>query len=68
MPEKNVHNVSQSHVSINENTTGNSFNNKVTTAQGPTGDDNEIESHIAWTLEMLMNDGDISMTMMNGLK
>ena len=28
--------------------------------QGPTDDDNEIESRKAWTMEMLMNDGNIS--------
>ena len=34
--------------------------------QGPTGDDDKIESWKVWTMEMLMNDGDISMTMMSG--
>ena len=33
MPDENVHNVSQSDLSIKENTTGNSFNNEVTTVQ-----------------------------------
>ena len=37
-----------------------------TVAQGPTGDDDENKSWKAWTMEMLMNDGDISTTMMNG--
>ena len=37
-----------------------------TVVQGPTGDDDENESWKAWTMEMLMNDGDISTTMMNG--
>ena len=32
------------------------------------GDDNEIKSQKEWTMEMPMNDGDISTTMMNGLK
>ena len=32
------------------------------------GDDNEIESQKAWTMEMLMNDSNTSMTMTNGLK
>ena len=31
-------------------------------------DDNKIESWKAWTIEMLMNNGDISMTKMNGLE
>ena len=37
-------------------------------AQGPTDDDDdddENELRKAWTMEMLMNDGDISMSMMN---
>ena len=37
-----------------------------TVVQGPTDDDDENKSWKAWTMEMLMNDGDISMTMMNG--
>ena len=65
-PNKNVHDVSQSDTSLNENPTGNTFNNVATVAQGPTGDDDENELQIAWTMEMLMNDSDISMTMMNG--
>ena len=34
-------------------------------AKGPADDDDENESHKAWTMEMLINDGDISMSMMN---
>ena len=34
-------------------------------AQGPADDDDKNESRKAWTMEMLMNDGDISMSMMN---
>ena len=68
MPDKNVHDVSQSDISIDENATGNSFNNEVTTVQGKMGDDNEIELWKVWTMEMLMNDSDILMTMMNGVK
>ena len=68
MPDKNVHNVSQSDISLNENATRNSFNNEVTTVQGPMGDDNKIKSQKAWTMKMLMNDSNISMTTMNGLK
>ena len=33
--------------------------------QGPTDDDNKNESQKAWTMEMLMNDGDITTSMMN---
>ena len=38
----------------------------MTVAQGPTGDDDENKSWKAWTMEMLMNDGNISMTTTNG--
>ena len=34
-------------------------------SQGPADDDDENESRKAWTMEMLMNDGDISTNMMN---
>ena len=34
-------------------------------AQGPVDDDDENESHKAWTMEMLMNNSDISTSMMN---
>ena len=68
MPNENVHDVSQSDVSLNENPTGNTFNNAVTVVQGPTGDDDEIESWKTWTMEMLMNDSNILTTMTNRLK
>ena len=65
IPNKNVHDVSQSDASLNENHTGNSFNNTMTVAQGPTDDDDENESRKLWKMEMLMSDGDISMSMTN---
>ena len=65
-PMKNVHNVSQSDTLLNENPTGNSFNNLTTMEQGTTDDDDENESWKAWTMEMLMVYFDISMTTMNG--
>ena len=34
-------------------------------AQGPADDDDENELCKAWTMEMLTNDGNISMSMMN---
>ena len=37
-----------------------------TVVQGPTGDDDENELWKAWTMEILMSDSHISMTMMNG--
>ena len=36
--------------------------------QGPMGDDNKIELQKTWMMEMLMNDSNISTTMMNGLE
>ena len=66
MPDENVHDMSQSDILLNENPTGNTFNNEATVVQGPTGDDDEIEIQKAWTMEMPMNDDDISTTMMNG--
>ena len=67
-PNEYIHDISQSHISLNENPTGNTFNNVATVVQGPTGDDGQNESWKAWTMEMLTSDGDISMTMMNGLE
>ena len=64
MPNENVYDLSQSDVSINENTTVNSFNNEGTTVQCPMDDNNEIELQKACTMEMSMNDGNISMTAM----
>ena len=67
-PNQNVYDVSQSNVSINENTTVNSFVNEVKTVQGPMGDNNKIKSQKACTMEMLMSNGDILITMMIELK
>ena len=44
MADENIHDVSQSDVSLNENPTENTFNNEATVVQGPTGDDDEIKS------------------------
>ena len=68
MPSKNAHDISQSDILLNENPTGNTFNNELTTVQDPTGDDNKIESSKAWTMEMPTNDSDILITTMNGLE
>ena len=51
---------------LNENPTRNTFNNEATVVQGPTGYDDDTKSQKAWTMEMLMNNDNISMTMMNG--
>ena len=37
-----------------------------TVVQGPTGDDDENELQKAWMMEILMSDGNISTTTMNG--
>ena len=68
IPDKNVYDVSQNDVSINENTAVNSFNNEATKVQGPMGDNNKIKLRKAWTVEMPTNDGNILMTTMTGLE
>ena len=45
--------------------TVNSVNESMSEVQGPTDDNNKNESRKAWTMEMLMNDGDISANTMN---
>ena len=67
-PNEYIHDMSQSDISLNENPTGNTFNNVATVVQGPTDDDVKNELQKAWTMEMLMNEGNISMTMTNGLE
>ena len=42
-----------------------SFNKSTTAEKGPTDVDDENKSCKAWSMEMLMNDGNISMSMMN---
>ena len=54
-----MYNISQSNVSINENTTVKLFNDERTTVQGPTDDNNKTELQKACTIEMSMNNGDI---------
>ena len=55
----------QSDASINKLSTVNSINESMTEVQGPTEDNNKNESRKAWTMEMLMNGGDISANMTN---
>ena len=64
-PDKNAHGVSQSDTSINENHTENAFNKATMVVQGPSDDNDENESWKVWTMEMLMNDGNISTSMTN---
>ena len=52
----------------NENPTRNTFNNEAAIVQGQMGDNDKIKLQKAWMMEMPMNDGDISTTMMNGLE
>ena len=66
MPNKNIHDISQSDISLKENPTGNTLNNEATVVQDPAGDDDKNELQKAWMMEMLTINGDISTTMMNG--
>ena len=65
IPNDNACNDSQSDTSLSKNCTENSLKHVSTLAQGPTDVNNEIESRKEWTMEMPMNDSNISMSMMN---
>ena len=60
IPSENVHNISQSNSTINETNPEKAINKETNTVQGPTSYGEEKESQKAWTMEMLMMDGDIS--------
>ena len=64
-PDEKSNGDSQSDVPIGEKHIVKSINKPTLVAQGPVDDDDENELHKAWTMEMLTNDGDISMNMMN---
>ena len=64
-PNKKSDDCNQSDASINKMSTVNSINESMSEVQGPTDDNNKNESQKAWTMEMLMNDSDISANMMN---
>ena len=64
-PDEKAHGVSQSDTSINENCTENLLNKVTTMVQGPSDNNDKNESQKAWTMEMLMNSGDISTSMTN---
>ena len=51
---------------INDMSTVNSINESTPEVQGPTDDYEKNESRKAWTMEMLMNDGDISTNSTSG--
>ena len=59
-PDKKSDDYNQSDTSINKLSTVNSINESMSEVQGPTDDNNKNESRKAWTMEMLMNGGDIS--------
>ena len=65
IPNENAHGDSQSVTSLNENHTENLFNIVTMVVQGPTDDDDENKLQKACSIEMLMNDGDISTSMTN---
>ena len=56
---------SQSDIPTSEKHTVKSINKSTLVAKGPADDDDENESRKAWTMEMLMNDGDILTNTMN---
>ena len=60
IPSEGVNNLSQSHNEINGIDHEETINKETDTVQGPTSYDEEIELQKAWTMEMPMNDGDIS--------
>ena len=64
-PDEKPHGVSQSDTLINENCTVNPFSRVTTVVQGPLDDNDENESRKVWTVEMLTNNDDISMSMTN---
>ena len=64
-PDKKSEDYNQSDAPINEMSRVNSINESILEVQGPTDDNNKNESQKTWTMEMLMNSGDISANMMN---
>ena len=59
-PDKKSDDCNQSDASINKLSTVNSINESMSEVQGPTDDNNKNKLQKAWTMEMLMNGGDIS--------
>ena len=64
-PDKKSDDYNQSDAPISKRSTVNSINESTSEVQGPADDDNENELRKAWTMEMLMSDGDISTNTMN---
>ena len=59
-PDKKSDDYNQSDASINKLSTVNSINESKSEVQGPTDDNSKNKSRKAWTMEMLMNGGNIS--------
>ena len=59
-PEENSVDYNQCETMISEACTETSINEMIPETKGPTDDSNKNESRKAWTMEMLMNGGDIS--------
>ena len=59
-PEENSDNYNQCDTMISDAGTEKSINDMIPETKGPTDDSNKNESRKAWTMEMLMNGGDIS--------
>ena len=64
-PDKKPDGDSQSDTPISEQSTVKSINKSTLVAQDPVDDDDENEWRKAWTMEMLLNNGDILTNMMN---
>ena len=65
IPHKKSDGDSQSNTPISEKSTVKSINKSTLVAQGPVDDDDENEWQKAWTMEMMMNNSDISTNMTN---
>ena len=64
-PEESSDNHNQCDTMISDAGTEKSINEMIPETKGPTDDNNKNESRKAWTMEMLMNGGDISMNTTN---
>ena len=65
-PDKKSDDDKQCDAQINDMSTVNSINESTPEVQGPTDDNEKKESRKAWTMEMLMNDGNISTNSTSG--
>ena len=64
-PDEKPNGDSQSDIPISEKHTEKSINKSTLVTQGPADDDDKNELHKVWTMEMLMNKGDIPTNTMN---